>query len=160
MARAFEIPDEIARVDFPAEYRELRNAGRVNAVNHGEFEMATTQLIQQAEIKDKGSERSSAIAIQRCRRGGKTFMLHAVLAQLSKHAELQEDTRIVFISMNSTSQYTPTEEDAYTAILSRIAWELSDRKRSMADKRVLLILEGATTTSGMSQPGLHTNPGP
>jgi hypothetical protein len=137
----FEIPENISHGrNYPAEYQTRLSGGAsgfnvergVNAVNHGEFERAVTLLVQQAGISDEGSTRCLALALQRCRRGGKTFMLHAVASQLSAHFELQQQqqTHVLLITMNIPSSYDPTSENAHTAITSRIAWELSGRKLS------------------------------
>jgi hypothetical protein len=101
----------------------------VNAVNHGEFEKAVKLLIQQANTVDAvGPMRASALAIQRCRRGGKTFMLHAVASMLVTNRTVVDDgIQVLFISMNSTSAYNPDGEDAYTAILPRVGWEICGR---------------------------------
>ena len=53
--------------------------------------------------------------------------------------------------MGNTSPYNPDAEDAYTAILSRVAWELSGKKS------LSLTLETATQTLEPSQTGLRMN---
>jgi hypothetical protein len=127
---SFEIPSNPnPDRNFQAEYEELLRIGAVNAVNHGEFEEAVTLVIEQARKEDKGRARASALAIQRCRRGGKTFMLHAVASMLVTNRTVVDDgIQVLFISMNSTSAYNPDGEDAYTAILSRVGWEISGRE--------------------------------
>lgn len=50
-------------------------------------------------------------------------MLHKIAAQISTELPL---SRVVFISLSSVSTYDSIE-NAYTAIISRIAWELSGR---------------------------------
>lgn len=112
---------------FVEEYDKLLEESDVNAVNHGEFENTVLELIAQAKIGDFGRQRTKAIAIQRCRRGGKTFMLYAVAARLEQQLQSSR-THVIFISLNSVTPLTPSSEDAYTAILSRIAWELSGRE--------------------------------
>ena len=48
----------------------------INTVNHGEFEVAVRMSMQHANNGDAyGENRPSALVLQRCRRGGKTFML-------------------------------------------------------------------------------------
>ena len=123
---AFERPNPFPSRNFQGEYDGLlRN---VNAVNHGEFERAVDSLLEQAATVDQGENRAAALAIQRCRRGGKTFMLHAVASMLQKDSRVTDSGMIVlFVSLNSLSAYN-LDEDAYTAILSRIAWELSGRE--------------------------------
>ena len=117
----FAIPEPISldRRNYADEYQALLIGdggadGGVTAVNHGEFEAAVQQLRQQA-----GREDDSCAVIQRGRRGGKTFMLHAVAAQLAAQP-LPQQTHIVFLSLSSGStQYDPTSEDAFTALASR-----------------------------------------
>lgn len=95
----------------------------VNAINHGEFEKARDLLLEQAGRDDnEGVARCKAFALQRCRRGGKTFMLHSVAAKLT--GKVDRSTHVIFISMNSTSRYI-VGEDAYNAILARIAYGYS-----------------------------------
>mmetsp|Transcript_24515 Transcript_24515/g.58165 ORF Transcript_24515/g.58165 Transcript_24515/m.58165 type:complete len:577 (+) Transcript_24515:284-2014(+) len=94
---------------------------RVNAINHGEFEKAVEMLLEEASRDDAhGEARCSTFALQRCRRGGKTFMLHNVASKLTQ--KIDDETHVIFISLNSTSRYI-AGEDAYQAILGRIAWE-------------------------------------
>lgn len=45
-------------------------------------------------------------------------------------SRLYDGTHIVFFSMNGISPYNPTSENAYTAILSRIVWEMSGREKN------------------------------
>ncbi|KAL3911917.1 MAG: hypothetical protein SGILL_007093 [Bacillariaceae sp.] len=116
---------------FAEEYNKMLLAGDVNAVNHGEFESTVSELMDQAEIVDIEKKRTKAtIAIQRCRRGGKTFMLHAVAAMLEQRLLQQQPgtTHVIFISLSSITPLMPHSEDAYNAIVSRIAWELSGRE--------------------------------
>jgi hypothetical protein len=101
----------------------------MNPVDHGEFEVAMTQLLEEASIDETRPvrERAQVIAIQHCRRGGKTFMLHAVAAKLASHLSLSGNPiRIIFISMNSNTGYL-AREGAYQVILSRVTWEISGR---------------------------------
>jgi hypothetical protein len=111
---------------FVEEYSRMLRVGDVNAVNHGEFENTLSELFAQVEIEDLGRVRTKALAIQRWRMGGKTIMLHAVFARLEQ--QLQPGTHVIFISLNSVTSLTPQSEDAYNAILSRIALELSGRE--------------------------------
>jgi len=94
----------------------------VNAVDHGEFDTAVQLAIEHANHSDKGPARPAALVLQRCRRGGKTFMLHAVAAKLTLKVDINQ-THIIFITLNSDSRYLVGEEDAYQAILGRIAYE-------------------------------------
>ena len=128
---AFAVPEEVdpAR-NFNAEFNRL--CTKVNPVNHGEFEMTVNALVEEASVDESASTvRARPLALQRCRRGGKTFMLHAVASRLSllrKTNQLPADTHIIFISLNSGTAFAPMLETAYGAILSRIAWELTGRK--------------------------------
>ena len=38
-----------------------------------------------------------------------------------------DDTFVVFISMNHDSKFNAEEENVFTALLSRVTWELSTR---------------------------------
>ena len=123
-------------------FKEVCDKEKVNPVNHGEFERATRQIVETATREDGGFiDRCPMYAIQRCRRGGKTFMLHAVAkllheeiqknydngAQANEHTRtLDKNTHVILISLNSDTKWK-TKEDPYTAILSRIAysWELT-----------------------------------
>ena len=114
------------KTDHVYEFEEICKEGNVNAVNHGEFEDAADQIFAIAERVDRGGtiavERCPVLAIQRCRRGGKTFMLHAVASLLSKRHE--QTNHVILISLNGETRYM-AGESPYTAILSRIAynWE-------------------------------------
>jgi hypothetical protein len=68
---AFEIPSPLPSRNFQGEYDKVLS--NVNAVNHGEFETAVDSLLEQAATVDQGENRAAALAIQRCRRGGKDF---------------------------------------------------------------------------------------
>ena len=102
------------------------DAEGVRPVNHGEFEAATDAVFKAVNSQDEGaSNRVYSLAIQRCRRGGKTFMLSAVAAALSHSDELKEKgTNVISITFNDTSPYMEGE-DALDAILSRVACALS-----------------------------------
>ncbi|CAB9518342.1 expressed unknown protein [Seminavis robusta] len=114
--------------DYSAEFQRL--CTNVNPVNHGEFEGTVSAVIEEAARDESASStRACPVAIQRCRRGGKTFMLHAVASILErcKGNRLPAETMIIFISLNSVTPYNVAQETAYDAILSRIAWELTNR---------------------------------
>jgi len=141
--RDFVPPPKAANAarDYSQEFKKLCTL--VNAVNHGEFEGTVDTLIEQAAIDESSSDiRAKPVAIQRCRRGGKTFMLHAVASMLAGKTGkgLPADTHIIFISLNSTTPYSPDVEDkegtgALFSIRSRIAWELSNRQHSFVNFR-------------------------
>ena len=125
----------------PLSLRNLREAFNlfleyVNVVDHGEFEEAARRIITESEnTEDATPSRPTAIAIQRCRRGGKTFMLHAVAALLqdmakpkSKWGQLHTSC-VMLISLSGTTPFNPvTDTNAHQAILLRVAWELSGRE--------------------------------
>jgi hypothetical protein len=99
----------------------------VRPVNHGEFETTTNAVFQAVESKDMGaSDRVYSLAIQRCRRGGKTFMLHAVAAAISQDKRKADGTIVVNISLNDGMTFVHGE-DAVDAILMRVAFALSGR---------------------------------
>jgi signal recognition particle subunit SEC65 len=138
---AYEIPRNASHSrDYTAEFRLLPN--QLNVVNHSEFESAVAKVKRQAEVEDDvypDFQKATVLAVQRCRRGGTTSMLHKIAAQIS--TELPLNSRVVFIYLNSVSTYD-SFENAYTAILSRIVWELSGRpstfrlfRRSFTDFR-------------------------
>ena len=128
-ATSFVVPQDAEPTrDFSAEFQRLCTT--VNPVNHGEFEGTALALVEEAAIDESEStNRARPLAIQRCRRGGKTFMLHAVASMLESYKgnRLPTETKIIFISLNSVTPYTFAQETAYDAILSRIAWELTNR---------------------------------
>jgi signal recognition particle subunit SEC65 len=129
-------------ITFSRSETSLAAADQINVVDHGEFESAVEELKMQAEVEDDDHpdfQKATVLAVQRCRRGGKTSMLHKIAAQIS--TELPLNSRVVFIYLNSVSTYD-SFENAYTAILSRIVWELSGRpstfrlfRRSFTDFR-------------------------
>jgi hypothetical protein len=52
----------------------------------GEFKSAVAKLKRQAEAEDDvypDFQKATVLAVQRCRRGGKTFTLHKIAAQIS-----------------------------------------------------------------------------
>jgi hypothetical protein len=119
--------------------------------------------VEQAGIDEKISDnRAKLLAIQRCRRGGKTFMLHAVASMINNERgnrmpgqtvasminnergnRLPGETHVILISLNSRTPYSSDVEasegkGALFSILSRIAWECP------IDDTPLLISEIAT----------------
>jgi len=158
---SFVVPEDAEPTrDYSAEFQRL--CTNVNPINHGEFEGTVSAVIEMAaRDESESSTRACPVAIQRCRRGGKTFMLHAVASILErcKGNRLPAETMIIFISLNSVTPYNVAQETAYDAILSRIAWELTNRnvqsfihfRRShsdfgafdnwLTDKKVILIVD-------------------
>ena len=133
------LPDPpVVPIDFDAAYKEF--LVHVNEVNHSEFERAAKLVLHSARLTTQDGqqqERPAPVAIQRCRRGGKTFMLHAVAALLQdekKKAASSPTFQIIMISLSDVSRFDPEEEDAYQAILSRIAWEMSGREGGRFEK--------------------------
>jgi hypothetical protein len=124
---AFEIPtNPLPSRNFQGEYDGLLRD--VNAVSHGEFERAVNSLLEQAATKDQGGIARRRWQYSAAEGGGKTFMLNAVASMLQQDSRVTDSGMIVlFVSLNGLSGYN-LDEDAYTAILSRIAWELSGRK--------------------------------
>jgi hypothetical protein len=141
--RDFAVPRTVVNPtrNFSLEFQNLCTA--VNAVDHGEFEGAVDALVEQAGIDESCStNRAMPLAIQRCRRGGKTFMLHADASMISnaRGNRLPGETHVIFISLNSVTPYNSDVEDsegkgALFSILSRIAWELSNRQDTFVNFR-------------------------
>jgi hypothetical protein len=139
--REFEVPQSIPTRNFCLEFQNLCSA--VNAVNHGEFDGAVVALVNQANIDESRDVlRAKPLAIQRCRRGGKTFMLHAIASMINveRGKELSSETHVIFISLNNVTPYSPDVEadvgkGAMFSILSRIAWELSGREKTFINFR-------------------------
>lgn len=117
---------------------ELCEREGVKPVNHGEFETAARLLREVAAKSDIGAvQRNPVYAIQRCRRGGKTFMLYAVAKLLeakiekglpveigNQNTQLDKQTRVIVISMNNDTKWSPEHENPFTAILARIAYSI------------------------------------
>lgn len=125
----FEIsrPPKLSR-NFQEEFQGMLNQSNVNEVNHGEFEAAADVIAQQSRrVDDASRERPEAVAIQRCRRGGKTFMLKAVASLLQERARLQQRSSqaILIMSLNGSVPHEPSREDPHQANTSRAAWELT-----------------------------------
>ena len=121
----WSVPSPPVPRDLEAAYQQYLE--EVNEVNHGQFEYAADLLLRNSKFSEEGSrQRPVAVAIQRCRRGGKTFMLHAVGALLQEWARLKEhSSQVILISLNGISPFDPENEDAYQAIMARVAWKLS-----------------------------------
>lgn len=112
---SYDVPEVVPRKDYKAEFDRLCEVTGVNPVNHGEFEDAAQQLIDIAGRQDT-AEKCPVLAVQRCRRGGKTFMLQAVASLLSK---LEPQKHILLISLSNNTKIQSNEK-AQEAILSRI----------------------------------------
>ena len=109
-------------------FEEMEGETLIEVVNNGEFECCADMLLKCLDnVDDVSPDRTPALVLERCRRGGKTFMLYAVAAMLAKRLEVDRSRRvyIVLISLNSGSQYEKTET-AINAILARIAYFLSN----------------------------------
>jgi hypothetical protein len=94
----------------------------INVIDHGEFDAAARRALKEAERHGESQERPAALALQRCRRGGKTFMLYAVASKLSFLTD--SDTHVLFVSLNNDTPYE-VDEKPLDAILARIAYEYS-----------------------------------
>ena len=111
--------------DLQEEFRYL--VKYFNPVDPGELDKAVTMVLQEArKSKAGGGPRPSSLVLQHCRRGGKTFMLHAIASRLAQMMYTQKQ-HVIFVSMNSTSKFLGKLEDAFQAILSRIAFEYTGR---------------------------------
>ena len=127
---SYTIPQLAQDEDFVFKFEQLCKESNVNPVNHGEFETAARALLDVSQFKDdQRGERCKTFVVQRCRRGGKTFMLHAVAYHLckileSETADKNRRCHVMLLSLNTNTPYNDGE-DPYTAILSRIAyrWE-------------------------------------
>jgi len=100
----------------------------VNVVNHGEFEEAVEMAMEHAiDCDASGGSRPSPLVLQRCRRGGKTFMLHFLASRLEwvVRNDAESQAHVIFITMNSDTRYSQEVEDAFQAILARTAYEYS-----------------------------------
>jgi len=97
----------------------------VNVVDHGEFQKAVDSILFHASRSDDNPCHPKSLALQRCRRGGKTFMLHAIGKRLS-HSQvvIGNEIKIFFITFNRDSKLS-CEESPLQAILARIAHECS-----------------------------------
>ena len=105
---AFVVPEAADPTrDFTLEFQRL--CTKVNPVNHGEFEDTVNALVEEASIDESvATRRARPVAIDRCRRGGKTFMLHAVAKMLSdlRGSRLPTETHVIFISLNGVTPYS------------------------------------------------------
>lgn len=121
----FELPAPPVPQDHQSLFEIICDTEGVRPVNHGEFETATNTVFQAVQSKDMGAnDRVYSLGIQRCRRGGKTFMLHAVAAVISQDKRKAEGTIVVNISLNKEAPYAHGE-DAVDVILMRVAFALS-----------------------------------
>lgn len=128
---SFQIPTNLPRqFRYTEIFQDILRQGQVRAVDHGEFQACADKLIDVCGKSDRGLYRPPAISIQRCRRGGKTFMSYAVAAVLEKYYEENDQGPfVIFISLNSTTRLSESET-AQGAILCRIAYELvRDQKK-------------------------------
>jgi hypothetical protein len=132
--RSWSVPQTLSLRDVAAAYQGFLEY--VNVVEHGEFEEAAHKVVSQSKnIEDMTLSRPTAIAIQRCRRGGKTFMLHGVAALLQEMAHRAEQpepihsSHVILISLNGTTPFSKDRDtSAYQAITCRVAWELCGRQ--------------------------------
>lgn len=133
LRRPYAIPVHVQRaVGYTRDFERLLEKGNVRAIDHGEFQQCVDKLITIRDECDEGANRREVLCLQRCRRGGKTFMATAVASQLENHFKGNDHAPfVILISMNNRSKVAGTET-AMNAILSRIAYELD---RDQAGKR-------------------------
>ena len=119
----FAIPDELepatCHLGNQSRFREILAQQQVKTVDHGEFDMCAETVLKQAAASDS-TGRPSPVVLERCRRGGKTFMLAAVADNIS--VKLPEKY-VLQITLNSETPYSDTQP-ALDAILSRIAFQM------------------------------------
>ena len=110
-------------------FQKKIDEGNIRAVDHGEFRQCAKRLIDLCACCDDGLTRNEVVCLQRCRRGGKTFMATAVAAMLENHFNNDDQSPfVIFISMNQWSKLMGYEM-AKDAVLSRIAYELAQDER-------------------------------
>lgn len=134
--RPFTLPEAVVdgrRAFGSSRYKEMFqmriNEGNLRAVDHGEFRACAKRLVDLCAQCDEGPTRNEVVCLQRCRRGGKTFMATAIAAILENHFNNDDQSPfIIFISMNQWSKLMDYEM-AKDAILSRIAYELAQDER-------------------------------
>lgn len=111
-------------------FLKMEEATFIETVDNGEFAACTDLLLQCLDIQDDTHPiRTPALVLERCRRGGKTFMLSAVaknLAEIFKGKD--EHVYNVQISLNSSTPYQASET-ALNAIYSRIAYFMANNPR-------------------------------
>jgi hypothetical protein len=106
----YRLPKDLEKQDHAYVFaEEICKPEGVNPVNHGEFEDAAQKIIAAAATEDGGRvQRCPIYVVQRCRRGGKTFMLHAVAKNEEHFIRLDggpiQKTHIILISMNSITK--------------------------------------------------------
>lgn len=123
--RPYTIPVHVQRaIGYTRQFERLLEKGNVRAIDHGEFQQCVDKLIEIRDDCDEGANRREVLCLQRCRRGGKTFMATAVASRLENHFEGNDHAPfVILISMNNRTKLAGTET-AMNAILSRIAYEL------------------------------------
>eukprot|EP00977_Amphora_coffeiformis_P003938 scaffold790_cov119-Amphora_coffeaeformis.AAC.2 len=129
--RPFTIPIRVQRAfGYTNEFQDLLKDSNIRAIDHGEFQRCADKLVSICGQSDMGTNRRAVVCLQRCRRGGKTFMSTAVASRLEMKFEGDNQAPfVIFISMNSTSKLSK-KETAMNAILSRIAFVLDNSNGS------------------------------
>ena len=105
------------------EFKRVEKKCPIQTVDNGEFDACASLLLKHLDMSDEDDpSRTPALVLERCRRGGKTFMLKAVAKTLAQRL-LEEDRRtfVVKISLNEVSPFEGESETAVNAIFSRIA---------------------------------------
>lgn len=132
ISEPFAVDDHLMSPDVYHErlienFLKMEEANFIETVDNGEFAACTDLLLQCLDSQeDLQPARTPALVLERCRRGGKTFMLSAVARNLSETLK-GKDVYIVQISLNSVTPYQPSET-ALNAIFSRVAFFLANPK--------------------------------
>jgi hypothetical protein len=108
-------------------FLKMEDATFIETVDDGEFAACTDLLLQCLAIQDDiHPNRTPALVLERCRRGGKTFMLSAVAKNLAEIFKGKgKDVHVVQISLNSATPFQASET-ALNAIYSRIAYFIAN----------------------------------
>ncbi|KAG7365868.1 hypothetical protein IV203_028538 [Nitzschia inconspicua] len=108
----------------------------INTVDNGEFELCAKEVRKCLEMEDDISpNRPPALVLERCRRGGKTFMLCAVAKMLAESLEKKHPpVYVVQISLNTKTPYR-CSETADSAIYSRIAYFIANQTEDFHEFR-------------------------
>ena len=132
ISKPFAVDDHVMSPDVYHEriaenFRKMEEANVIETVDNGEFAACTDLLLQCLDSQDDlQPTRTPALVLERCRRGGKTFMLSAVARNLAQTVK-GKDVYIVQISLNGLTPYQPSET-ALNAIFSRVAYFLANPK--------------------------------
>ena len=100
-------------------FQQFIDDGDIRAVDHGEFGQCAQKLVDLSTTSDFGTRRKQVVCLQRCRRGGKTFMASAIAAMLERRFDGDnEGPFVIFISMNQSSRlWMPSYAELRTSLL-------------------------------------------